>query len=218
MFLSSILALSIVSYTAGYLPSCTRVTFGASQTAISRHCFQNASKNSINAINTGNKRNTKHNTLFASTVDTFSTNCVGVINQYHGAFNVHTSGNKGEVSVGDALTIYYTPPDNYFHPSRPLSIIFGYNTPTTQKTIPSKNPLLPTWDVQDYNMGTYKVTSTVPPPATSLFFHVTDGILYDDGPDGSGFKIHVSNVNVEVENGKFKRGRHDVVTKAIKTV
>ncbi|GMI42037.1 hypothetical protein TrCOL_g3290 [Triparma columacea] len=135
-----------------------------------------------------------------------------------GAFNVKTSGWDGIISVGDALTIYYTPPDNYFSdPSTPLLFYGGFNS-YDGSAPPLTLPLTPCWDDNDFAKGEYKCHLTVPNFARSIKFAVTDGVRYDTGPgteEGEWFEIHVTNVQVEGEGGDVRLMRHDPITKAM---
>lgn len=152
-------------------------------------------------------------------METFSTNCRGIISLNSGAFTVHTSGHDGIISVEDALTIFYTPPDAYFSPSvsTTLSFVGGFNDYSGDEP-PLTLPFMPCWDEEDVAKGEYKCNLTVPNFARDIKFAVTDGVRYDSGPSGEMFSIHVTNVQVEGPNSEVLLMHHDPITKEMRRV
>ncbi len=147
----------------------------------------------------------------------FLTNSLRFPTTSHGSLVIHTSSNHPTVSAGDTLTVYYTPPDSYFSPSEhTLTFVGGFNGYDGSEPA-MQVPVSPCFHQDDLQHGAYKLHITVPNFARSIEFVITDGVRYDNGPDG-WFRVHVENILVEGEGGEVKRMRHDPISKSLELV
>ncbi|GMI13685.1 hypothetical protein TrVE_jg13853 [Triparma verrucosa] len=133
----------------------------------------------------------------------------------HGKVEVLTSSPSSEVSANCPVRIYYTPPPTF----TPTTLTLSYNAWTSDSYIPGDidYTLSQSLKDSDLSLGTHYVNFVVPNFALQLKLSFHDTFNFDMGPSGEGFKIHVTDVQVE-RDGKIYEARHDPLTHTLELI
>ncbi|GMH63603.1 hypothetical protein TL16_g03760 [Triparma laevis f. inornata] len=136
----------------------------------------------------------------------------GMGDQSIGKVQVVTSSPTQQVSTHHPLKIYYTPPPTF----TPTTLTLGYNnwTPDSEG---QDLLLLQSFKDSDLALGSYYVNLIIPNFALTLKLAFHNDLDFDLGPSGEGYKIHVTDVQVE-RDGKIYEATHDCLTGKVELI